>query len=121
MAKICKTHPGKEFKLREGGKNGSFYSHIINQAGDNKDFSNWHSVWDIAQIGGEIIPEDETMADMAKEPIRERLEQPKADWGAIANGKVRHGFAIEAFKMGKPLDDETKAEIEAWTAFVMGK
>ena len=32
---------------------------------------------------------------------------------------VRHGFAIESFKMGKKLDPITAREITNWTNFVM--
>ena len=41
------------------------------------------------------------------------------DWDAIAAGKVRHGFAVEAFKMGKKLDKNTMDEIAAWVDFVI--
>ena len=41
------------------------------------------------------------------------------DWDAIAAGKVRHGFAVEAFKMGKKLDKNTMDEIGAWVDFVI--
>lgn len=45
--------------------------------------------------------------------------EQRPDWDAIAEGKVRHGFAIEAYKMGKPLNGETKLEINRWVKFVM--
>ena len=41
------------------------------------------------------------------------------NWDKIAEGKVRHGFAIEAFKMGKELTDKTIAEVEDWVDYVM--
>ena len=41
------------------------------------------------------------------------------DWDAIAAGKVRHGFAVEAFKMGKKLNKNTMDEIGAWVDFVI--
>ena len=40
-------------------------------------------------------------------------------WKEISTGKVRHHFAVEAYKMGKPLDLQTKLEIKTWTDFVM--
>ena len=36
-----------------------------------------------------------------------------------AEGKVRHGFALEAYKQGKPLSTETIKEVNEWVAFVM--
>jgi len=55
-------------------------------------------------------------------PKGERSEpkpEQRPDWDAIAEGKVRHGFALEAYKMGKPLNGETKLEINRWVRFVM--
>lgn len=36
-----------------------------------------------------------------------------------ATGMVRHGFAIESYKMGKKLDPITAREVNSWTNFVM--
>jgi hypothetical protein len=36
-----------------------------------------------------------------------------------AEGKVRHGFSIEAYKLGKQLNPETVAEINKWVNYVM--
>ena len=36
-----------------------------------------------------------------------------------AEGKVRHGFAIEAYKQGKPLNKDTIKEVNEWVSFVM--
>lgn len=43
----------------------------------------------------------------------------KPDWDAIAEGKVRHGFAIEAFKMKMDLTEELVQTIDGWTKYVM--
>lgn len=40
-------------------------------------------------------------------------------WEEISRGKVRHGFAIEAFKLGMSLDSKTANKILEWTEFVM--
>ena len=40
-------------------------------------------------------------------------------WAKISEGKVRHGFSLEAYKFGKPLNPETTAEINKWVKFVM--
>ena len=36
-----------------------------------------------------------------------------------AEGKVRHGFALEAYRQGKELSTETIKEINEWVRFVM--
>lgn len=41
------------------------------------------------------------------------------DWDKITEGKVRHGFAIEAFKNGLELNRETIDEIDRWVYFVI--
>ena len=32
---------------------------------------------------------------------------------------MRHGFAIEAYKQGKPLNKDTIKEVNEWVSFVM--
>ena len=41
------------------------------------------------------------------------------DWAKITEGKVRHGFAIEAFKKGLKLDRDTMDEVDRWVYFVI--
>ena len=41
------------------------------------------------------------------------------NWDAIAEGKVRHGFAIEAYKKDEQLNSETMDKIDEWVQFVM--
>lgn len=40
-------------------------------------------------------------------------------WETIAEGKVRHGFALEAYKLNRPLTVATATEINAWVSYVM--
>lgn len=68
--KICKTHTGKEFKLKDG-QYGPFYSHVT--GGDKEAGFTYHNA-KVEEISNEIIPEEETMADVIKEPIREPIE-----------------------------------------------
>jgi hypothetical protein len=51
--------------------------------------------------------------------IDDNKDKSKPDWDSIAEGKVRHGFAIEAFKMEKSLNSDTIKQINAWVDFVM--
>lgn len=50
-------------------------------------------------------------------------KEPKndVDWDKIAEGKVRHAFAVEAYKLGKDLDTSTIEIINGWVNFVMDK
>ena len=41
------------------------------------------------------------------------------NWDKIAEGKVRHGFAIEAFKKGMTLARDTMKEVDRWVYFVI--
>lgn len=45
--------------------------------------------------------------------------QSTPNWDKIAEGKVRHGVCIEAFKKGLALDGETANLINDWTKFIM--
>lgn len=49
------------------------------------------------------------------------LDQQAEDrkWKEIGRGKVRHGFAVEAFKLKMPLNVATASQINMWTDFVM--
>jgi|TARA_Y100000310_G_scaffold333960_1_gene412618 hypothetical protein len=53
-------------------------------------------------------------AAVAPQPIKADV-----DWKEVGRGKVKHGFAIEAFKKDMPLDVKTATLINNWTAFVM--
>ena len=45
-------------------------------------------------------------------------EKKEVDWDKIAFGKVKFGFLIEAYKLGKSLQ-EAEPEAEAWTKACM--
>jgi hypothetical protein len=58
--------------------------------------------------------------DVAKSDDKSFTKEDKApDWDKIAEGKVRHGFAIEAYKLGYNLDESTIDKINAWVRYVM--
>ena len=50
-------------------------------------------------------------------PTQQRVETP--NWDKISLGKVRHGVAIEAIKLGKELNPETATWIEKWSNYIM--
>jgi len=41
------------------------------------------------------------------------------NWDKITEGKVRHGFAVEAFKKGMELNKDTMDEVDRWVYFVI--
>lgn len=53
----------------------------------------------------------------ATQATTKSVDQP--DWDKIAEGKVRFGFAIEAYKKDKQLNQQTINEINDWTRFIM--
>lgn len=48
----------------------------------------------------------------------DKMNQDKK-WQEISTGKVRHGFALEAYKMGLPLNNATITGINRWVNYVM--
>ena len=66
---------------------------------DHKAFGDGKSVYNVTPVAG-----------IAK-------KKPAQD--DSAEGKVRHGFALEAYRQGKQLSTETIKEINEWVAFVM--
>ena len=46
-------------------------------------------------------------------------ENKQPDWDKITEGKIRHGFTIEAFKKGNVLDGELMKEIDCWVRYVV--
>ena len=47
------------------------------------------------------------------------MSDKQPDWDKITEGKIRHGFAVEAFSKGKSLDSATMKEIDRWVYFVV--
>ena len=47
------------------------------------------------------------------------MSEQQPNWDKITEGKVRHGFAIEAFKKGMTLNKETMDEVDKWVYFVI--
>ena len=64
-------------------------------------------------------PAPNTVGQQFSAQMDAQAEQAK--WDKISEGKVRHGFAVEAYKMGKVLDLQTITQINNWVAYVMGK
>ena len=79
--------------------------------------------YESGKFGYNVIPQEGTsprvhaMASPNNDPIHVLSDKP--DWDKIAEGKVRHGFAIEAFKQDAPLNEEIAANIDKWVSYVM--
>ena len=63
--------------------------------------------WDVAKSDDKSFTEAHTKPDWEKRETK------------VAEGKVRHGFAIEAYKLGYNLDESTIDKINAWVRYVM--
>ena len=70
---------------------------------------------DIVRVDHKALPEGRSVYNVT--PVSGSPKQ-KPTQDDSAEGKVRHGFAIEAYKQGKPLSTETIKEINEWVAFV---
>lgn len=92
--KICKTHPGKEFKLREGkGDKPPFYSHVISGTYEENNYV-WHSV-KLDSIDKEIATEVSETSKSVDVPISNvNKTEEKVDWDA----KDRQSMAQTAMK-----------------------
>lgn len=72
----------------------------------------------IAVMGyGNAQSVSKTVAQVKYHEVKKDDEQEK--WDKIALGKVRHGFAIEAFKLGLELNAETVKIVNSWSEYVM--
>lgn len=113
---FCPLHPDQKM-FEKTGEFGPYYSHIITDVG----FCNGKRIkpftpkpdYQASDNMNTFEKPKVATAPETREPIKAR------DYDAEARGKVRYGFAIEAYKLGKPLTEETKQEINLWTDFVM--
>jgi hypothetical protein len=84
-----------------------------------------HSKLSMFPVGSDVVIKmvqfgDGVTWDVAKSDDKSFTKEDKApDWDKIAEGKVRHGFAIEAYKLGYNLDESTIDKINAWVRYVM--
>jgi|TARA_B100000315_G_C14527645_1_gene564610 hypothetical protein len=84
-----------------------------------------HSKLSMFPVGSDVVIKmvkfgDGVTWDVSKSNDKSFTEEYKTpDWDKIAEGKVRHGFAIEAYKLGYNLDQSTAEKIDAWVHYVM--
>lgn len=87
----------------KNGQYGIYYSHTIQGAG----YCNGTKITPFKKPQASPLP---GVGSIAPKP---------RDYEAEGRGKVRFGFAIEAYKFGRELNKETIKEINEWTEFVM--
>jgi len=79
----------------------------------------YDSFWSCPDRECRFTMKNQAQGVQAKAMSNIAIKTEEKKWEEISTRKVRHGFAIEAFKMGKPLNSETANEIISWTNFVM--
>ena len=47
------------------------------------------------------------------------MSDQKPNWDKITEGKIRHGFAIEAFKKDMELSEDLMKDVDRWVYFVV--
>lgn len=73
--------------------------------------------------GVEVLPSGDIQAQPQNIPTAPAPSNPnyqteeKPDWDSIALGKCRTLFAVEAFKLGKKLDEQTAKDCNDWAKF----
>jgi len=75
-----------------------------------------YSKGDVVRVEHKALPEGRSVYSVT--PISGSPKQ-KLTQDDSAEGKVRHGFALEAYRQGKKLDNDTIDEIDEWVSYVM--
>ena len=71
---------------------------------------------DVVRVEHKALPEGRSVYNVT--PVV-GIAKKKLTQDDSAEGKVRHGFALEAYRQGKQLSTETIKEINEWVTFVM--
>jgi hypothetical protein len=107
------------------GPNGPYYLYGVEVMGEKKsyfasekahEYLQHYGKGDVVRVDHKALPEGRSVYNVT--PVSGSPKQ-KPIQDDSAEGKVRHGFAIEAYKQGKPLSTETIKEVNEWVAFVM--
>jgi hypothetical protein len=77
-----------------------------------------HSKLSMFPVGSDVVIKMVQFGDGVTWDVA-KSDDKAPDWDKIAEGKVRHGFAIEAYKLGYNLDESTIDKINAWVRYVM--
>ena len=71
---------------------------------------------DVVRVDHKALPEGRSVYNVT--PVS-AIAKKKPNQDDSAEGKVRHGFALEAYRQGKKLNNETIDEIDEWVSYVM--
>ena len=71
---------------------------------------------DVVRVDHKALPEGRSVYNVT--PVS-AIAKKKPTQDDSAEGKVRHGFALEAYRQGKKLDNDTIDEIHEWVSYVM--
>jgi len=107
------------------GPNGPYYLYGVEVMGQNHSYFasekahellQHYGKGDVVRVDHKALPEGRSVYNVT--PVSGSPKQ-KPTQDDSAEGKVRHGFAIEAYRQGKSLSTETIKEVNEWVAFVM--
>ena len=107
------------------GPNGPYHLYGVEVMGEKKSYfasDNAHeylqhySKGDVVRVEHKALPEGKSVYSVT--PLSGSPKQ-KPSQDDSAEGKVRHGFALEAYRQGKKLNNETIDEIDEWVSYVM--
>jgi hypothetical protein len=107
------------------GPNGPYYLYGVEVMGQNFSYFASEKAHDLLQHyeKGEVVRVDHKAFGDGKTvynvtPVS-AIAKKKPNQDDSAEGKVRHGFALEAYRQGKKLNNETIDEIDEWVSYVM--
>ena len=107
------------------GPNGPYYLYGVEVMGEKKsyfasdkahEYLQHYSKGDVVRVEHKSLSEGKsvyTVTSLSGSPKQKPTQDDSAE------GKVRHGFALEAYRQGKQLNTETIKEINEWVRFVM--
>jgi len=107
------------------GPNGPYYLYGVEVMGQNfsyfasekaHDLLQHYEKGDIVRVDHKAFGDGKTVYNVT--PVS-AIAKKKPNQDDSAEGKVRHGFALEAYRQGKKLNNETIDEIDEWVSYVM--
>jgi hypothetical protein len=113
-----------DFGQEVGGRAKAYGDWVLDYVGKETDLQVVHKNAKIAgkDVSWKVINPPIRTDTPVKAPamVAKTTEEFQASKHDEARGKVKFGFAIEAYKLGQTVE-ESKAEIEKWTDYVMEK
>ena len=107
------------------GPNGTYYLYGVEVMGEKKsyfasdkahEYLQHYEKGDVVRVEHKALPEGKSVYNVTPVAAIAKKKPARDD---SAEGKVRHGFALEAYRQGKKLDNDTIDEIDEWVSYVM--